>query len=155
MDRFNPISMNETVMPALYQRSYELRAQAARTEATILGRPGILGGHLATAEKHPIFAERASGAFVYDVDGNKYLDFILAFGSVVLAHCDPEVDEAVIRDIRRGISPTLLAKTHIRLAELVVECVPGAEMVTFLRCGSDGTSAAVRLARAITGRRHV
>lgn len=142
-------------MPALYQRSYELKAQAARTEPTILARPGILGGHLATAEKHPIFAERASGAFVYDVDGNKYLDFILAFGSVVLGHCDPEVDEAVIRDIRRGISPTLLAKTHIRLAELVVECIPGAEMATFLRSGSDGTSAAVRLARAITGRRHV
>ena len=141
-------------MPS-YKHSQLLLDHAKAMEPTILARPGILAGHPASCVEHPVFAESATGAFVYDVDGNKYLDFVLAFGSVVLGHCDPDVDEAVVREIRRGVSPSLLTRTQVRLAELFTETVPGAEMVTFLRSGSDGTTAAVRLARAITGRRNV
>lgn len=74
---------------------------------------------------------------------------------MVLGHCDPDVDEAVVREIRRGVSPTLLTRTHVQLAELITQCIPGAELVTFLRSGSDATAAAVRLTRAVTGRSRV
>jgi glutamate-1-semialdehyde 2,1-aminomutase len=142
-------------MLGTYEQSNELLVKGERLEPTILARRGILGGHPASPIEYPVFAERASGAFVYDIDGNRYTDFILGFGSVVLGHCDPLVDEAVIREIRRGVSPSLLTRTQVHLATLFSECVPGAEMVTFLRSGSDATSAAVRLARAATGRRQV
>jgi len=142
-------------MPGTYNKSKDLLTTAEKVEPVILARRGVLGGHAESPAEYPVFAERATGAFVHDIDGNRYMDFILGFGSVVLGHCNPDVDEAVIREIRMGISPSLLTRRQVELANLIIECIPGAEMVTFLRSGSDATSAAVRLARAVTGRQRV
>jgi glutamate-1-semialdehyde 2,1-aminomutase len=141
--------------PQRYPQSSALAARGAAIDASIRARAGVLAGHAASPAQFPVFADRAKGAFVYDVDGNRYLDFVLAFGAVLLGHSDSEVDEAVIAEIRRGVSPSLLSRSQLRLAELITQCAPGAEMVSFLRTGSDATAAAVRIARAFTGRRHV
>jgi glutamate-1-semialdehyde aminotransferase len=100
----------------------------------------------------PTFVERAKGAHVWDVDGNRYIDFPMALGPVILGHADPGVEEAVVRQLRDGIVFTLPHPLEVEVAERLVALVPGAERVRFGKTGSDGTSAAVRLARACTGR---
>jgi glutamate-1-semialdehyde aminotransferase len=103
----------------------------------------------------PSYVARASGAHVWDVDGNRYVDFPMALGPVILGHADPGVNEAVSRALRDGIVFTLPHPIEVEVAERVVERVPCAERVRFGKTGSDVTSAAVRLARACNGRERV
>jgi len=100
----------------------------------------------------PNFVARADGACVWDVDGNRYLDYILGLGPIVLGHCYPGVDEAVQAQMRRGMSFSLPHPVEVELAETLCARVPCAEMVRYGKNGSDVTSAAVRVARAFTGR---
>lgn len=101
------------------------------------------------------FSDRAKGPYVWTIDGERYLDLVLHYGSVVLGHADDEVDDMVIQELRRGSGRTLRPVLHTQLAELICELVPGAEQALIVRTGSDATSAAVRLARAHTGRERV
>ena len=92
------------------------------------------------------------GATVTDVDGNRYLDTSMALAPVSLGYCDPDVDAAVSAQLKDG---TILTQPHpleTEVAETICGLVPGAEMVRFMKNGSDATSAAVRVARAATGR---
>ncbi len=103
----------------------------------------------------PAYVERALGAYVWDVDGNRYLDFPMGLGPVLLGHCHPAVDAAITEQLRSGISFTLPHPVEIEVAERILALVPGVERVRFAKSGSDATSAAVRLARAITERERV
>lgn len=103
----------------------------------------------------PTYVARATGAHVWDVDGNRYVDFPMALGPVILGHADPRVNAAIEAQLPDGITYTLPHPIEIDVAERVVERVPGAERVRFAKTGSDATSAAMRLARAVTGRDHV
>lgn len=103
----------------------------------------------------PLFAARAKGAHVWDLEGNRYLDMVLGYGSVVLGHAHDAVDDAVVERLRSGVAPTLRTPEQAELAELLRRHVPNAEMSLFLRTGSDATEAAVRIARAHTGRDRV
>ncbi len=103
----------------------------------------------------PAYLERGSGAYVWDVDGNRYLDFPMALGPIILGHCHPAVDEAITEQLRSGISFTLPHPIEIEVAERILAVVPGVERVRFAKSGSDATSAAVRLARASTDRERV
>jgi glutamate-1-semialdehyde 2,1-aminomutase len=103
----------------------------------------------------PAYLERARGAHVWDVDGNRYLDFPMALGPVILGHCHPAVDAAITAQLRSGITFTLPHPLELELAERIVALVPNVERVRFAKSGSDATSAAVRLARAQTGRERV
>jgi glutamate-1-semialdehyde 2,1-aminomutase/spore coat polysaccharide biosynthesis protein SpsF len=103
----------------------------------------------------PNYMERAEGAHVWDVDGNRYLDFPMALGPVLLGHRHPAVEQAILEQLRSGITFSLPHPIEIEVAERIVELVPGAERVRFAKSGSDATSAAVRLARANTGRERV
>jgi glutamate-1-semialdehyde aminotransferase len=100
----------------------------------------------------PSYLARGSGAHVWDVDGNRYIDFPMALGPVILGHANPAVAEAIARQLRNGIVFTLPHPIEVDVAERIVSLVPGAERVRFGKTGSDATSAAVRLARAYTGR---
>jgi glutamate-1-semialdehyde aminotransferase len=103
----------------------------------------------------PNFVARAKGAFVWDVDGNRYIDWINGLGAIVLGHCHPAVDGAVGAQMKRGMSFSLPSTLEVELAERLCELIPCAEMVRFGKNGSDVTSAAVRIARAVTGRDRV
>lgn len=100
----------------------------------------------------PIFLERADGCFVWDVDGNKFIDWPMALGPVILGHNYPPVNEAVKKQMDKGIAFSLPHYKEIELAEKLCDIIPCAEMVRFGKNGSDVTSGAVRAARAYTGR---
>jgi glutamate-1-semialdehyde aminotransferase len=103
----------------------------------------------------PAYVARAEGAHVWDVDGNRYIDFPMGLGPVILGHADARVNAAIARQLPDGITYTLPHPLEIEVAERVLDRVPGAERVRFAKAGSDVNSAAVRLARAVTGRDHV
>lgn len=103
----------------------------------------------------PGYAARARGAYVWDVDGNRYIDFPMSLGAVLLGHAHPAVTEAIQRQLSDGIVFTLPHPVEIEVAEAALERIPGAERIRFAKTGSDATSAAVRLARAYTGRERV
>jgi len=103
----------------------------------------------------PIYLERGRGAHVWDVDGNEYIDYPMALGPVLLGYADPRVDDAVRRQLQDGITFTLMHPLEVEVAERIVAMCPGVEAVRFGKSGSDATSAAVRAARAITGRERV
>jgi glutamate-1-semialdehyde 2,1-aminomutase/spore coat polysaccharide biosynthesis protein SpsF len=100
----------------------------------------------------PNFLSMAKGPYVWDMDGNRYIDYISGLGSIILGHCHPVVQEAVREQLQLGISYCLPHRVEVELAELLCELAPCAEMVRFGKNGSDATTAAVRVARAFTGR---
>lgn len=103
----------------------------------------------------PFFASKGSGSFLWDVDGNKYVDLVASLAAVTLGYGDPEINKAVKRQLKKGVSLSLSSKLETVVAEKIIDLVPSAEMVRFAKNGSDATSAAVRIARYFTGRNHI
>jgi len=103
----------------------------------------------------PLYAKRAKGACLWDIDNNKYIDLVSALASVTLGYSDTGVAKAVSKQLRNGVSLSLPTKLEAEVSELITELVPSAEMVRFSKNGSDATAAAIRLARAYTGRDHI
>lgn len=105
---------------------------------------------------YPYYATHAKGAYVWDVDGNKYIDYMLGYGSVILGHSDDRVNNAVIREVQNGTNLSPLWKPiHIELTDLIKSIIPNSEMIYLMRSGSDATSGAIRLARAYTKRKKI
>lgn len=100
----------------------------------------------------PQFLARGKGARVWDVDGNEYLDLTMAVGPLVLGYGWPAVDAAIERQLRDGITFSLVHPLEVEVAEAIQEVVPWAESFRYSKTGADAVSAAVRLARAFTGR---
>lgn len=100
----------------------------------------------------PYFIQRASGSRVWDVDGNEYIDFVNGLTAITLGYGDADVTAAVQAQLEQGVIFSLPHPIEIQVAEKIVEMVPGAERVRFGKNGSDATMAAIRLARAYTGR---
>jgi glutamate-1-semialdehyde aminotransferase len=104
----------------------------------------------------PIFIESGERGHIVDVDGNEYVDYLCAYGPIILGYREGEVDEAVVAQIRdRGFCFSLCQTVQNQLAEKLRELIPCAEMSLFLKTGSDATTTAVRLARGHTGRTKV
>ena len=100
----------------------------------------------------PLFIEKSKGAYLWDIDGNRYTDYIMGYGAISLGYCIDEVDEAAIAQIRNGFMTSLTSPVQTQLAELLADVIPCAERVHLCKTGSDATAAAVRLARIHTGR---
>ena len=100
----------------------------------------------------PKYLQRGLGSHVWDVDGNEYLDYTMAVGPLSLGYCYPAVDDAIRRQLESGITFSLMHPLEVEVAELAREMIPNAERVRFSKTGCDVTTAAVRLARAYTGR---
>lgn len=100
----------------------------------------------------PLFVTHGKGALLWDVDGNEYVDFVNGLAAITLGYRDPDVDAAVRKQLDSGVVFSLPHPLEAELAERLVEEIPCAEMVRFGKNGSDATSAAIRIARAATGR---
>jgi len=129
--------------------SLRLYEQAARII------PGGVNTSIRLFSPHLVFT-RARGSKVYDADGNEYVDYHSAYGAVILGHCHPSVNKRVIETLDQldliGAGTTEL---EFKAAEKIVKHVPSAEMVHFCNTGSEATYHAIRLARAVTGRKKI
>jgi glutamate-1-semialdehyde 2,1-aminomutase len=103
----------------------------------------------------PLFAKRAKGAYLWDIDGNKYVDLVSSLASITLGYGNSQLNQAVKQQLKEGVILSLPSVLESEVAELLIELIPSAEMVRFGKNGTDATSAAVRLARAYTGKKHV
>jgi len=103
----------------------------------------------------PKYIVRGKGAHVWDVDGNEYIDYNMAIGPVSLGYCYEAVDNAIKAQLADGITFSMMHPLEVEVAELMREVVPNAESVRFSKTGADVTSAAVRVARAFTGRNKI
>lgn len=148
------MTLASSAQPRNLSRSQELLERARRS----------IPGASQTLSKNPTqwvqgvapnFLERGDGAYVWDVDGNRYLDLPMALGPILLGHRHPAVESAIVEQLRSGITFSLPHPLEIEVAERVCALVPGAERVRFAKSGSDVTSAAIRLARSYTGRERV
>ncbi len=100
----------------------------------------------------PRFIEKGQGAYLEDVDGNRYIDYVLSWGPLALGHAHPVVVEALTAAIQRGTSYGAPTAVENQLAELLIATVPSIEMIRFVNSGTEATMSALRLARAYTGR---
>ena len=100
----------------------------------------------------PLFITRGQGPYLHDADGNRYVDYVLSWGPLILGHAHPQVVAALKQAVERGTSYGAPTALETRLAELVRELMPACEMVRFVNSGTEATMTALRLARAFTGR---
>ena len=100
----------------------------------------------------PIFFDKAAGAYLHDVDGKSYIDYVQSWGPMILGHAHPEVLEAVISTAQRGLSFGAPTEIETTLAEAVCNVLPSMDMVRFVNSGTEATMSAIRLARGYTGR---
>ena len=103
----------------------------------------------------PRFIERGEGPYLFDVDGNRYVDFVLSWGPLVLGHAHPAVVAALTAALHNGTSYGAPTRVESELAELVIATVPSIEMIRFVNSGTEATMSALRLARAYTGREKI
>lgn len=103
----------------------------------------------------PVAISRAKGCYLWDIEGQRYLDLVLALGPMIFGYANERIDNVVKAQIDQGTIYSLPAAVELELAQLLREVVPGAEMSRFLLNGNDATSGAIRLARHITKRDHV
>jgi glutamate-1-semialdehyde 2,1-aminomutase len=106
----------------------------------------------ATFGKYPIFMESGRGSRIYDVDGNEYIDWMMAFGALPLGHAHPEVVEAITEAAATGAHFATATPVEFEVAEIIRKIVPNAERVRFANTGTEAMMAAIRLARGVTGR---
>ncbi len=104
------------------------------------------------AERFPAYIDHGRGCRLWDLDGNEFIDFVMALGPVVLGYCYGAVDDAVRRQLSRGVIFSGNSPLEVELAERLVQIIPNAERVRFFKTGAEAVSAAVRLARNFTGR---
>lgn len=100
----------------------------------------------------PKFLERGKGCHVWDVDENEFIDYPMALGPIILGYDYPDVTTAVVKQIHQGTAFTLMHPKEVELAEKLCSIIPCAEMARFAKNGSDVTAAAIRVARAFTGK---
>jgi glutamate-1-semialdehyde 2,1-aminomutase len=140
----------EVAGPMDFSRSRALRPKAHRLIPG--GAHTYAKGDDQYPEQAPGFIARGKGSHVWDVDGNEFIEYGMGLRAVTLGHAFAPVVEAAHRQMQLGINFTRPAKIEVDLAEALLEVVDGAEMVKFAKNGSDVTTAAVKLARAYTGR---
>ncbi len=142
-----PESVKAGVPVSAFPRSMALFAAAREV---IPG--GVTSSIRAGARPHPLYFERGEGPYLWDVDGNRYLDYALGYGPLILGHAPIVVRDAIAAQLARDLTFGSQHRLEPELAELLVATVPGAEQVIFATTGSEAVAAALRLARVVTGR---
>ncbi|MFD1816734.1 glutamate-1-semialdehyde 2,1-aminomutase [Pseudarcicella hirudinis] len=148
----NTIQFNQNY-PDITQ-SNELYARAEKVQKpvtqTLAKGPGQFTKGVA-----PKYIKKAKGSHVWDVDGNEYIDFNAAIGPISLGYAYPAVDEAIKKQLEDGITFSLMHPLEVEVSELLKEVIPNAEAVKISKTGADVCSAAIRVARAFTGREKI
>jgi len=103
----------------------------------------------------PLFIKKAAGPYIYDEDGNSFVDYVGSWGPMILGHCHPQVVAAIKGAVDNGASFGAPTELEITLAEMVIEAVPSIEMVRMVSSGTEATMSAIRLARGYTGRDNI
>ena len=103
----------------------------------------------------PRFIERADGCYIYDVDGNRYIDYIDSWGPMILGHNFPLIREAVIKACEKGLSFGCATEIEVEMAEFICEHIPHVEMIRMVNSGTEAVMSAVRAARGFTGRSRI
>ena len=133
----------------IYKRSSALFAEALRVIPGGVNSPvrafKAVGGD-------PIFVEKAKGPYLYDVDGNKLIDYINSWGPMILGHAHQPVIDAIIEKARKGTSFGMPTQIETEIAELAVSMVPNIDKIRFVNSGTEACMSAVRLARGYTGK---
>lgn len=102
--------------------------------------------------RNPVFIEKAAGCYIWDEDGNRYIDYVGSWGPMILGHSHPEVVSALKKAVERGASFGAPTEVEVKMAKLVCEAVPSVEMVRMVNSGTEATMSALRLARGYTSR---
>jgi len=117
--------------------------------------PGGVDSPVRAYKPYPFFAKHGKGSKLFDVDGNAYIDYCLAYGPLVLGHANYDIISAVKKQLEQGTAFGVPTKKEIELAIMVIEKVPCAEMVRFVNSGTEATMSAIRLARAAKGKKKI
>jgi len=149
-ERFYAALAEEPITPRTYAQSGALLANAERTIP--LAAQTFSKSKIQYPANSPLFLTHGDGGYCFDVDGNRYVDLVGGLLPVILGYRDPDVDAAIRRQLDRGISFSLATELEAELSETLCRLIPSAEMTRFGKNGTDVTTAAVRLARAYTGR---
>lgn len=134
--------MNHEQSHKLFERAKQLMPGGVNSPARAFG--GVGG--------EPVVVERGAGAYMWDVDGNRYIDYVGSWGPLIFGHAHPAVVDAVEAAARKGTSFGAPTAAENELAELIVEAVPSIEKVRLVSSGTEATMSAIRLARGFTGR---
>src|SRR4051812_3831111 len=135
-------AMARTLSQAAFARAKKLIPGGVNSPARAFG--GVGG--------EPIFFARGEGAYLYDLDGNRYIDYIGSWGPMILGHGHPKVLAALHAATDRGTSFGAPTQAESELAELIIQAVPSVEKVRLVSSGTEATMSAIRLARGFTGR---
>jgi glutamate-1-semialdehyde 2,1-aminomutase len=147
MASHKPVSENQ--LPFLTEKSRELYQ---RTVGVLIEASSSSSRGPVNFGKYPIFMERGNGSRIYDVDGNEYIDWMMAFGALPLGHAHPEVVEAIVEAASSGAHFATATPVELEVATMIQKIVPNAERVRFANTGTEAVMAAIRLARGVTGR---
>lgn len=131
-----------------WERAQRVTPGGAQTASKAPGRVGPIGAF-------PLYAEKANGPWIWDVDGTRYVDWFNGNCAVTLGHGHTLVHQAITAQLGRGVLLSLPTLLEITVAERLVEQIPCAEQVRFLKTGSEATEAAIRIARMATGRSRI
>ena len=139
-----------------YDNSRALFTRAAKVlPGGVYGHQGPANGCFIPTDAFPFFSERAKGTYFWDVDGNRFLDYMCAYGPNILGYCDEDVDNAGIEQLKIGNCVTAPSSKLVEFAEVMVDTVAMADWAFFMKNGGDATSFAIMVARAATGRKKV
>lgn len=103
----------------------------------------------------PFFADKGEGPFLFDIDGNRYIDYLLSWGPLIWGHAHPEIVQAVQAAAAKGTSFGVPTTLETEMAQAVIDAVPSVEIVRMVNSGTEATMSALRLARAFTGRQYI
>src|SRR5690348_5059135 len=127
---------------SLFKRALELMPGGVNSPARAFG--GVGG--------EPIYIRRGEGPYIWDVDGNRYIDYVGSWGPLIVGHAFPPVVEAIEEAGKRGTSFGAPTEAENELAELIIEAVPSVDKLRLVNSGTEATMSAIRLARGFTGR---
>ncbi|NWO25780.1 glutamate-1-semialdehyde 2,1-aminomutase [Peptostreptococcaceae bacterium oral taxon 081] len=108
-----------------------------------------------SVDTFPIFVQKSNGAYIYDVDGNKYLDYISSWGPLIFGHNDEDIKMEFIKAIENGITYGVPSYVEVEMAQMITDAYPACEMVRMVNSGTEATMSAIRVARGYTGKKKI